>query len=155
MIGVLAQSFNQPTLDYHALAPEIILGSVVVLVLLVDLFVDEQRKWMISSISGIGVRYPAPALRALSEAGLEYAGWLPNHRVPTAFAQARVTVPAELRNRTSAAPLSRVAQTIVAPPADAFWMYGPRTSVTDGAGADTDDGRMVVSFFSAPGEVKR
>ena len=45
MIGVLAQTFNQPTLDYHALAPEIVLGCVVVLVLLVDLFVDEQRKW--------------------------------------------------------------------------------------------------------------
>ena len=55
MIGVLAQTFNQPTLDYHALAPEIILGSVIVLVLIVDLFVDEQRKWMISSIAGIGV----------------------------------------------------------------------------------------------------
>ncbi|CAM3593669.1 glycosyltransferase [Corallococcus sp. ZKHCc1 1396] len=39
-----------------------------------------------------GVRYPAPALRALWDAGIEYAGWLPNHRVPLAFAQARVTV---------------------------------------------------------------
>jgi len=55
MIGVLAQTFNQPTLDYHALAPEIILAGVVVLVLLVDLFVDETRKWALSTISGIGV----------------------------------------------------------------------------------------------------
>ncbi|MFB1481132.1 glycosyltransferase [Corallococcus sp. RDP092CA] len=39
-----------------------------------------------------GVRYPAPALRALFDAGIEYAGWLPNHRVPMAFSQARVTV---------------------------------------------------------------
>jgi spore maturation protein CgeB len=39
-----------------------------------------------------GVRYPAPALRALFDAGIEYAGWLPNHRVPLAFSQARVTV---------------------------------------------------------------
>ena len=44
MIGVLAQTFNQPTLDYHALAPEIVLGGVVVLVLLVDLFLDETRE---------------------------------------------------------------------------------------------------------------
>jgi NADH-quinone oxidoreductase subunit N len=55
MIGVLAQTFNQPTLDYHALAPEIILAGVVVLVLLVDLFVDETRKWALSTISGMGV----------------------------------------------------------------------------------------------------
>ncbi|NRD55108.1 glycosyltransferase [Corallococcus exiguus] len=39
-----------------------------------------------------GVRYPVPALRALFDAGIEYAGWLPNHRVPLAFSQARVTV---------------------------------------------------------------
>src|SRR3954469_10744307 len=55
MIGVLAQTFNQPTLDYHALAPEIILGGVVILVLVVDLFVDEDRKWALSSIAGLGV----------------------------------------------------------------------------------------------------
>jgi NADH-quinone oxidoreductase subunit N len=55
MIGVLAQTFNQPALDYHALAPEIILAGVVVLVLLADLFLDETRKWALSTISGMGV----------------------------------------------------------------------------------------------------
>src|SRR5436190_23278305 len=55
MIGVLAQTFNQPTLDYHALAPEIILSGVVVLVLLIDLFAEEDRKWLVASVSGIGV----------------------------------------------------------------------------------------------------
>jgi spore maturation protein CgeB len=39
-----------------------------------------------------GVRYPAHALRALDNAGLEYGGWLPNFAVPQAFAQAKVTV---------------------------------------------------------------
>jgi spore maturation protein CgeB len=39
-----------------------------------------------------GVRYPAEALYALGEAGIEYAGWLPNYRVPDAFGQAHVTV---------------------------------------------------------------
>lgn len=39
-----------------------------------------------------GVRYPAEARRALSEAGIEYAGWLPNHRVPEVFASYRMTV---------------------------------------------------------------
>ncbi|UJR83433.1 CgeB family protein [Sandaracinus amylolyticus] len=39
-----------------------------------------------------GVRYPERALSALHEAGVEYGGWLPNYRVPEAFAKARVTV---------------------------------------------------------------
>ena len=39
-----------------------------------------------------GVRYPAPARDALAAAGIDYAGWLANHRVPAAFAQARATV---------------------------------------------------------------
>ena len=39
-----------------------------------------------------GVRYPERALRALRDAGVEYAGWLPNHRAPEAFARARLTV---------------------------------------------------------------
>lgn len=39
-----------------------------------------------------GVRYPEEGLRALAEAGVEYAGWLPNYRVPRAFAEARVTL---------------------------------------------------------------
>jgi spore maturation protein CgeB len=39
-----------------------------------------------------GVRYPDAGLRALEEAGCRFGGWLPNHRVPAAFARARVTV---------------------------------------------------------------
>jgi spore maturation protein CgeB len=39
-----------------------------------------------------GVRYPQAAQQILSEQGIEYRGWLPNHRAPAAFAQARVTV---------------------------------------------------------------
>ncbi|XQA66708.1 CgeB family protein [Xanthomonas sacchari] len=39
-----------------------------------------------------GVRYPPQALQALAEAGIDYAGWLPNHRAPQAFAHFRVTV---------------------------------------------------------------
>jgi spore maturation protein CgeB len=39
-----------------------------------------------------GVRYPAEARAALDAAGIEFAGWLPNHRVPRAFARFRVTV---------------------------------------------------------------
>jgi NADH-quinone oxidoreductase subunit N len=51
---VFAQ-FKAPTLDYHALLPEIILGVVIVVLLLVDLFVEDDRKWALSSIAGIGL----------------------------------------------------------------------------------------------------
>lgn len=39
-----------------------------------------------------GVRYPEAGRRALAEAGIEYAGWLPNYEVPVVFARFRVTV---------------------------------------------------------------
>lgn len=39
-----------------------------------------------------GVRYPAEARAALADHGLDYAGWLPNFRVPDVFARHRVTV---------------------------------------------------------------
>jgi spore maturation protein CgeB len=39
-----------------------------------------------------GVRYPDYATALLREVGIAYAGWLPNHRVPKAFASARVTM---------------------------------------------------------------
>lgn len=39
-----------------------------------------------------GVRYPACAIAALQNAGIEYAGWLPNFRVPDVFNRFRATV---------------------------------------------------------------
>jgi spore maturation protein CgeB len=39
-----------------------------------------------------GVRYPEDALAALQTAGIEYAGWIPNFRVPDVFADAASTV---------------------------------------------------------------
>jgi spore maturation protein CgeB len=39
-----------------------------------------------------GVRYPEHGRRALADAGLAYRGYLPNHRVPAAFARHAVTV---------------------------------------------------------------
>lgn len=39
-----------------------------------------------------GVRYPSRARAALADAGIEYAGWLPNYEVPQVFARFRVTV---------------------------------------------------------------
>jgi spore maturation protein CgeB len=39
-----------------------------------------------------GVRYPASAQDALSNAGIDYHGWVPNAEVPKVFARHRVTV---------------------------------------------------------------
>jgi spore maturation protein CgeB len=39
-----------------------------------------------------GVRYPSDAVSRLREAGIEYAGWIPNWRVPEVFARYGVTV---------------------------------------------------------------
>jgi spore maturation protein CgeB len=51
-----------------------------------------------------GVRYPEDALAALAEAGIAYRGWLPNHRVPLAFARHRVTVHVPRRPYVEALP---------------------------------------------------
>ena len=56
MTALFAQAggFTTPTIDYHAFAPEIVLTGVLVLVLLADL-VFEREKWLIPSLTGIGV----------------------------------------------------------------------------------------------------
>jgi spore maturation protein CgeB len=51
-----------------------------------------------------GVRYPEHARRALTEAGIEYAGWLPNFRVPEVFARFKVTVHVPRRPYSRALP---------------------------------------------------
>ena len=47
--------FVTPRLDYHALAPEIVLTGVIVVVLLFDLFADETRKFLTPTIAAFGV----------------------------------------------------------------------------------------------------
>jgi len=39
-----------------------------------------------------GVRYPGTAQALLASRGIDYRGWLPNHRAPAAFAHAHATV---------------------------------------------------------------
>ncbi len=39
-----------------------------------------------------GVRYPLKAIEALTEAGIEYGGWIPNYKVPEVFARYRLTL---------------------------------------------------------------
>ena len=45
--------FVRPKIDYHALAPEIILAVGICVVLLVDLFIAESKKWLTATIAGI------------------------------------------------------------------------------------------------------
>ncbi|MBV8378246.1 MAG: glycosyltransferase, partial [Verrucomicrobia bacterium] len=51
-----------------------------------------------------GVRYPDFALKALTEAGIRFGGWLPNFDVPKVFGRARVTVHVPRRPYVSALP---------------------------------------------------
>jgi NADH-quinone oxidoreductase subunit N len=47
--------WTSPTIDYHALAPEIVLAGVVCALLIIDLFIDESRKWILGSLAGFGL----------------------------------------------------------------------------------------------------
>jgi spore maturation protein CgeB len=51
-----------------------------------------------------GVRYPEAARALLAAAGIDYAGWLPNYRVPEVFGRFRVTVHVPRRPYVEALP---------------------------------------------------
>ncbi len=60
---------------------------------------SELRRFLLDpvrslSLSGqvCGVRYPADGIAAVERSGLQFGGWLPNHRVPQTFAAHRLTV---------------------------------------------------------------
>ena len=56
--ALLAQAtaaFETPDLDYAALSPEFVLTGVLVAVLLLDLVVDETRKYLVTQLAGVGV----------------------------------------------------------------------------------------------------
>ncbi len=56
--AVLAQAaaaFKAPHIDYAALSPEIILTGVLVAILLLDLVVDETKKYLVTQLAGVGV----------------------------------------------------------------------------------------------------
>lgn len=50
-LSLLTTAWSAPTIDYHALAPEMVLAGGVVLVLLLDLFLADARKWLLATIS--------------------------------------------------------------------------------------------------------
>src|SRR5262245_36461704 len=50
-----ADSFNAPHVDWHALAPELVVTGVLALVLVADLFLPEDRKALLPSLAGLGL----------------------------------------------------------------------------------------------------
>jgi NADH-quinone oxidoreductase subunit N len=61
MLGMLASlaqgddGFVRPVIDWHALAPELVLTAVLCVVLVADLFLPEDRKALLPSLAGLGL----------------------------------------------------------------------------------------------------
>ena len=67
-----ATDWTAPVIDYHGLAPEIVLAAGICVVLLVDLFLAERSKWLLASLTGftlLGAFIPVLTL-ALDDAGV-------------------------------------------------------------------------------------
>jgi spore maturation protein CgeB len=72
---------------------------------------EELRLFLLEPVARLGisarihgVRYPAETQQDLAARRIDYAGWLPNHRAPRAFARARVTVHVPRRPYVEALP---------------------------------------------------
>ena len=50
-LNILAAQWVAPTIDYFGLAPELVLAGGLCLVLMLDLFIGERKKWMLTAIS--------------------------------------------------------------------------------------------------------
>jgi len=48
-----AGDFVRPRIDYHALAPELILAAGICVVLMVDLFVADSKRWITATVAGL------------------------------------------------------------------------------------------------------
>lgn len=49
--NIFAAQWVAPTIDYFGLAPELVLAGGLCLVLMLDLFIEERKKWMLTAIS--------------------------------------------------------------------------------------------------------
>ena len=72
MIGLFAQAAEwvTPTIDWHAIAPELVLIVGINIVLASDLLVDESRKWATASLTGfvlLGAAIPIVTLAVTSD----------------------------------------------------------------------------------------
>jgi NADH-quinone oxidoreductase subunit N len=72
VLSALAPAWTSPTIDYHALAPEIVLAGGIVLLVLLDLFLSDAKKWILTPLSSfivLGAFIPVLTL-ALSDDGV-------------------------------------------------------------------------------------
>jgi NADH-quinone oxidoreductase subunit N len=68
--SVLAQEWVAPTIDWHALAPELVLIIGINVVLAIDLMVDESRKWATATVTGfvlLGAFIPVVTLAVIGD----------------------------------------------------------------------------------------
>jgi NADH-quinone oxidoreductase subunit N len=49
--ALVAAEWTAPVIDYHAIAPEVVLAGGLVLLLLLDLFLSEARKWVLTPVA--------------------------------------------------------------------------------------------------------
>ncbi len=71
LASLLASEWVSPTVDYHAIAPEMVLAGGIVVVLLLDLFLSDNNKWVLAPLTGftlLGAFIPVLTL-ALSDEG--------------------------------------------------------------------------------------
>ena len=57
MTHLLAQAapIRNPAIDYHAIAPELVLAGTIFVVLFLDLFLPRDRKWLAMPLAFAGV----------------------------------------------------------------------------------------------------
>ena len=71
VLAQLAADFDTPHVDYHALAPEVVLTGAIVVLLIADLLFDERTKWATSSIAGVGLLAAAVPVLTLAVDGVD------------------------------------------------------------------------------------
>jgi NADH-quinone oxidoreductase subunit N len=64
-------AWTAPSIDYHALAPEIIVAATLVVLVLVDAFTGENSRWATSSIAGVGLLAALIPVVSLAHNGTE------------------------------------------------------------------------------------
>jgi len=70
MTALLAQAWSAPTIDWHAIAPELVLIVGINVVLATDLLVEEGKKWATATLSGfvlLGAFVPVVTLAVLGD----------------------------------------------------------------------------------------
>ena len=55
LAALLQQAFDSPSVDFHALAPELVLTGAIVVVLVADLFTPSGSRGIVPQLAGIGI----------------------------------------------------------------------------------------------------